>query len=75
MIVDAGERVLLEITGVFSGHATVLRDRVACVPNRSGKAPADAMGGLRDGGPIFLSDPREEKDGAGLWSWRWRLDR
>ena len=55
MIIDNGRQVRLVIDGVFDGMAGLSRGVVAFVPNRSGRGPEEARGGLLDGEPVRLA--------------------
>lgn len=55
MIVDNGTRAHLIIDGVFDGTAGLSRGVVAFIPNRTGRKPQDARGGLLDGAPVRVA--------------------
>ena len=63
MNIDNGTRRNLTIQGVFEGLCGVSRGLLAFTPNRVGKAPATARGGLLDGEPIMLRDVAQAEDG------------
>jgi len=55
MIIDNGIRRQLIITGVFEGTCGESRGVLSFIPNRTGKRPIDARGGLLDGEPVILA--------------------
>ena len=58
-MINNGKRAHLVIDGVFDGEAGVQGNQLAFVPNRSGRLPGTAKGGLLDGEPILLSTRKD----------------
>jgi len=71
MIVDNGSRQPLVIEGVFEGLAGVAGAFVSFIPNRAGRAPGAASGGLLNGVAVLL---RPMKDAEGpFWTARYEV--
>lgn len=71
MIIDNGDRVPLEIDGVFSGIAGVAGGFVSFIPNRRGIAPARATEGLLAGVRVTLA-PKKDSEGP-FWTSRFEV--
>jgi hypothetical protein len=53
--IDNGRQRRLVVSGVFDGVAGESNGALAFIPNRAGKRPQDARGGLLDGEPVLLT--------------------
>lgn len=62
MKIENGDRVRLEIAGVFDGWAGRQGNRVSFLPNRTAARPESVKGGMLDGKPVRLATSVE---GAG----------
>ena len=71
MIIDNGERLPLIIDGVFEGVAGVAGAFVSFIPNRVGRNPAKATGGILGGVPVFLA-PVKDAEGP-FWTARYEV--
>lgn len=71
MKIDNGERLALEIEGVFSGVAGVSGAFVSFVPNRGSRDPGKARTGVLAGVPVWLSPVKES--GGPFWTSRFEV--
>lgn len=62
MRIDNGQRLPLQIDGVFDGMAGVSRGQLAFVPNRAGGKAAAARAGVLASEPVQLLEVSQEGD-------------